>query len=93
MLPKQWSSEYILRDLLAQIIQDEKIKLNLVDALGISPVTLTRWITGKSDPRPQNLRHLINTLPTQYHEQMYALLRHENKLTRVSLIEENLRLR
>ncbi|GER90572.1 hypothetical protein KDW_47340 [Dictyobacter vulcani] len=68
------------RDLLAQIIRDEEVKQQIIDALHISPVTLSRWITGKSEPRAQNLQQLLNTLPPQYQEQMALYLREENKL-------------
>lgn len=65
------------RDLLANIIRDGKEKQRLIDELGITSITLTRWVNGESDPRPQNLRRLISMLP-QYREQLRGLLKEES---------------
>jgi hypothetical protein len=62
------------RELLEHIISDSQEKQRLIDALKITPITFTRWISGESDPRPQNLRQLINELPHQYQEQMRQLV-------------------
>lgn len=67
------------REILGQIIKDSKEKQRLVDELNITPITLTRWVNRESDPRPQNLRQLINALP-QHREQMQKLLREERGL-------------
>ncbi len=64
------------RKLLSSIISDSKEKQRIVEELGITPITLTRWINGESEPRPQNLRLLINVLP-QYRDQLRSLLREE----------------
>ncbi|HLZ61809.1 MAG TPA: GAF domain-containing protein [Ktedonosporobacter sp.] len=64
------------RALLGTIIRDTKEKQRIIDELGITAITLTRWINGNSDPRPQNLRHLVTILP-QYREQLLDLLRDE----------------
>ncbi len=68
------------RELLGMIITDNKEKQRIVEELNISPVTLTRWINGESDPRPQNLRHLINILP-QYRGQFLLLVKGEKGLS------------
>lgn len=67
------------REILGQIIKDSREKQRLIDELDITPITLTRWVNGESDPRPQNMRQLINALP-QYREQMQKLLREEKGL-------------
>lgn len=67
------------RELLAAIVQNSQEKQRLIEELSITPITLTRWINGESDPRPQNLRHLMNALP-QYREQFRVLLKHEKGL-------------
>ncbi len=67
------------REILGLIIKDIKEKQRLVDELDITPITLTRWVNGESDPRPQNLRQLINALP-QYRDHMQKLLREEKGL-------------
>ena len=61
------------RDLLRQIIRDNKEKQRIFDTLNITPITLTRWINGESAPRPQNLRQLLNMFP-QYREEFRALI-------------------
>ncbi len=64
------------RTLLGSIIDDPKEKQRILEELNITQITLTRWVNGASDPRPQNLRQLINVLP-QYREQFLNLLREE----------------
>ncbi len=64
------------RDLLGFIISDAKERQRLIDALDITPITLNRWINGESDPRPQNLRHLLSVLP-QHRERFVELLKAE----------------
>jgi transcriptional regulator with XRE-family HTH domain len=64
------------RELLATIISDNKEKQRITEELGITPITLTRWVNGESAPRPQNLRHLLTILP-QYREQLVQLLQEE----------------
>jgi hypothetical protein len=67
------------RELLATIVRDNKEKQRLIEELHVTPITLTRWMNGDSEPRPQNLRHLMNALP-QYREQFRALLKDEKGL-------------
>src|SRR5579859_2841016 len=64
------------RALLGTIIRDPQEKQRIIDELSITSVTLMRWINATSDPRPQNLRHLITILP-QYRDQLLDLLREE----------------
>jgi hypothetical protein len=64
------------RELLKVITRDTGEKQRLVSTLGITPLTLTRWINGNSDPRPQNIRQLLNALP-QHRTQLYELLKKE----------------
>lgn len=61
------------RQLLGSIIQDVRLKQHIIDELGIKAVTLNRWVNGRIDPRPQNLRQLLNALP-EYREQLIELL-------------------
>jgi hypothetical protein len=68
------------RELLTEIIRDGKEKQRLIEELGITSITLTRWVNGESDPRPQNLRRLITVLP-QYREQLRVLLKKESNLS------------
>lgn len=68
------------RAILGMIIADPKEKQRLIDELNVSSITLNRWVSGESDPRPQNLRQLINAIP-QYREQFLDLLREERGIT------------
>ncbi|HLX55717.1 MAG TPA: hypothetical protein VKR83_01710, partial [Ktedonobacteraceae bacterium] len=61
------------RQLLGMIIQDARVKQRIFDELGVQPITLNRWVDGDSDPRPQNLKQLLNVLP-EYREQFIELL-------------------
>src|SRR5947209_639235 len=68
--PETW------RDLLRSIISEPHEKQRLSELLGVRAITLTRWISKESDPRPQNLRNLLNALP-QHREQLLDLIREE----------------
>lgn len=61
------------RDLLGTIIMDLRERQRLADLLGINPITLTRWSTGKCIPRIDNLRPLLDALP-QYRSQLSELI-------------------
>ncbi|QBD81199.1 hypothetical protein EPA93_36585 [Ktedonosporobacter rubrisoli] len=65
--PQTW------RELLARIISDLPERQRIAKALDINPITLSRWATGKSTPRPENLHMLINALP-QYRKQLAELI-------------------
>lgn len=69
------------RDLLGMIIGRSKEKQRIADALGVTPITLTRWVNKDSEPRPQNLRHLINVIPQHYRERFTDLLKEEKGFT------------
>lgn len=68
--PETW------RDLLKDIISDPREKQRLSEQLGVREITLTRWVNQESDPRPQNLRNLLNALP-QHRERFLDLIREE----------------
>jgi hypothetical protein len=68
------------RELLGNIISDNKEKQRIIEALGVTSITLTRWVNGESDPRSQNMRHLLSVLPQQ-REQLIELLREEKGLS------------
>lgn len=56
------------REILANVIRDEQQRRQIAEQLNIHPVTLTRWATGKSNPRSTKLRALLNTLPAHTRE-------------------------
>ena len=72
------------RELLGYIIRDNKEKQRITEELGITPITLNRWVNGESDPRSQNMRLLITVLP-QYREQLIELIRQEKGLSDFTL--------
>jgi transcriptional regulator with XRE-family HTH domain len=57
------------RELLGSLISDPRQKQTLASKLGVSPLTLTRWAEGESQPRPQNLKLLAEALP-QYRTEL-----------------------
>jgi len=61
------------RELLGKIIADSQERQRIANKLGVNPITLTRWVSNKSKPRPQNLRQLLDALP-EYHSRMLELI-------------------
>jgi hypothetical protein len=57
--PQTW------RELLSVYVDDPQMRQGIADALGVNPITLTRWIKQQSIPRPQNLRRLLTVLTPQ----------------------------
>ncbi len=51
------------REFLGKHIGDTQERQRIANELGVSSVTLMRWVNGTSNPRPQNLRHLLRALP------------------------------
>lgn len=68
--PQSW------RELLNAIIADTQERQRIARELGISPITLNRWVSGESNPRPHNLRSLLQTLP-QHRTQLLPLIEEE----------------
>ena len=71
------------RKLLGTIIGNAKEKQRIANELGVKAITLTRWVSEESAPRPQNLRLLLNVLPGQ-REQLLDLIRKEEGLEEFS---------
>lgn len=65
--PKDW------RELLGCITNDPVAMQRLVQELGVRDITIRRWIKGESEPRPQNIRRLLNAVP-EYRERLIELL-------------------
>jgi hypothetical protein len=61
------------RDLLKQIICQKQEHQRIAHAMHVHPVTLTRWASGITTPRPGQLRALLDALPAQ-RKQLEALL-------------------
>lgn len=71
------SEQHSWRDLLRIIINDTHEKQRIASELGLNPITLVRWTTQETDPRPQNLRRLLDAIP-QHRDQMLELIRDED---------------
>ncbi len=50
-------------ELLGNFIKDPHERQRIANELKVSPITLTRWASGESTPRAQNLRHLLHAIP------------------------------
>ncbi len=68
--PKTW------RELLSTCIVDTSERQRIAEFLGIAPITLTRWVSGESNPRLANLRKLLIALPDQ-RERLLILIHEE----------------
>ena len=64
------------REFLSKNIVDTQERQRIANELGVSTVTLTRWGNGVSNPRPQNLRHLLRALP-QHRATLTELIQEE----------------
>ncbi len=71
------SEQHSWRDLLKLIINDTHEKQRIASELGLNPITLVRWTTQDTEPRPQNLRRLLDVVP-QYRDQLLELIRDED---------------
>src|SRR5579863_7223805 len=78
------SEQYSWRDLLKVIINDTHEKQRIAAELGLNPITLVRWTTQETDPRPQNLRRLLDAIP-QHRDQMLELIRDEEGFEEFSI--------
>ena len=62
------------RDLLRIMISNTRERERLASEIGVSPVTLTRWVGGNYEPRPQSLQRLIQAVPGEYREEFHMLV-------------------
>ena len=53
------------RTVLADILKRSGERQRIARALGINPLTLTRWVQGQSDPLPRYRHRLLTILPEQ----------------------------
>lgn len=69
--PSSW------RDLLKDIINDHAERERIANEVGVRSITLARWASGESNPRPSNLRQLLHALPRQQRDLFAELLEEE----------------
>src|SRR5215472_7916827 len=51
------------REFLKEHLQDPRERQRIASAVGVSEMTLRRWVSRESEPRPQNLRLLLGAFP------------------------------
>ncbi len=68
--PQNW------RELLGKIIHDPQERQRIANELGISSITLNRWVSGESRPRLHNMRLLLDSLP-EYRQSLLEFLPQE----------------
>jgi hypothetical protein len=62
------------RELLKDFIRNPAERERIATEVGVHPLTLQRWTSGESIPRPHNLKQLLAALPKQYRDQFRSLL-------------------
>lgn len=61
------------RELLGRIIEEPGERQRIAEAATIHPLTLTRWVSRESDPRPTSFQALLEAVP-QHRQQLLALI-------------------
>lgn len=64
------------RELLGELTRASSERQRIANAIGINPVTITRWVTNRSSPRIENVRQLLDACP-QRREQLAVLIQEE----------------
>lgn len=77
------------RKLLGDIIEKPAERERIATKMGITSITLTRWINGQANPRPQRLQALLKAVPPQYQKELRELLGEEDLSPFVLAVEEN----
>lgn len=62
------------REFLSTIINNTAERDRIASEIGVHAITLTRWASGESTPRPHNMRQLLRALPQQQRNQLQPLL-------------------
>ncbi|GER88870.1 hypothetical protein KDW_30320 [Dictyobacter vulcani] len=62
------------REFLGSIISNASERDRIATEIGVHSVTLSRWVSGESSPRPHNMRQLLRSIPKQQRNQLQSLL-------------------
>jgi hypothetical protein len=62
------------REFLGGIISNATERDRIASEIGVHAVTLSRWVSGESSPRPHNMRQLLRALPKQQRQQLQSQL-------------------
>lgn len=65
------------REQLSNIISNPIERERIANEIGVRAITLGRWISGESVPRPHNLRQLLNALPKQQRDELLESIEEE----------------
>ena len=72
--PSSW------RDLLRDLIRQPSERERIAKEIGVNPVTLDRWCSGKSSVRSRNIGPLLQAVPAAQREQLADLLAQDHLL-------------
>lgn len=72
------------RELLDSIVSSAADRERIATEAGVRSITLTRWVSGESTPRLQNLRQLLKVIPHQHRDQFRELIELEVDLPTLS---------
>jgi GAF domain len=78
-------------ELLGQLVDTPQARQSLANQLGISVVTVTRWIAHTSNPRPATLRAILNIFPERRNEFVHLFARdhiHWQEEDEVALLQD-----
>jgi len=64
------------REILGMLIEEPGERQRIADVARVHPLTLTRWVTKESDPRPTSFHALLVAVP-QYRQQLLSLIARE----------------
>lgn len=62
------------RQFLGKIIHDPQERQRIAEAIGVNPLTLTRWVANTTNPRTVNIRALLEAIP-QHRKRLIDLLK------------------
>lgn len=62
------------REFLSSIIANQAEHDRIASDIGVHSVTLSRWMSGESSPRPHNMRQLLRALPKSQRHELQILL-------------------
>lgn len=62
------------REFLGSIINNPAERERIAHEIGVHEITLSRWVSGESQPRPHNMRQLLRAMPKQQRNQLMSLL-------------------
>lgn len=61
-------------EFLGGIISNTSERDRIATEIGVHSVTLSRWVSGESSPRPHNMRQLLRAIPKHQRQQLQSLL-------------------